>query len=88
MFVQASLVYLALMASATAPAQEVVQQQVATDSESDKMICKRFRETGSRLTNKKVCKTEKEWEEQRAENAAAMRQKRGAAGGPQPGNGG
>lgn len=51
------------------------------------MICKRFTELGSRLTNKKVCKTRKEWEESRSQNSEVIRQQRGAAGGPQPGNG-
>lgn len=52
------------------------------------MICKRYNELGSRLTAKKVCKTKKEWEEARSQNAEVVRQQRGAIGGPQPGNGG
>lgn len=52
------------------------------------MICKRYNELGSRLTAKRVCKTKKEWEEARTQNAEVVRQQRGAIGGPQPGNGG
>ena len=59
-------------------------------AEQDKgeMVCRRFNVVGSRLTNKKVCKTKREWEDARNENAEVIRQQRGAIGGPQPGNGG
>ncbi|MFN4113920.1 MAG: hypothetical protein ACK4GD_08265 [Sphingomonadaceae bacterium] len=50
------------------------------------LVCRVFTETGSRVSKKRLCKTLAEWEDDRQENAAVMRQKRGAAGGPQPGN--
>lgn len=67
--------------------------QVAGDVPVDKqdageMICKRYKVLGSRLSNRKVCKTAEEWRDAREENAAVLREQRGAAGGPQPGNSG
>lgn len=50
-------------------------------------ICKRFREIGSRIAHRKVCKTQAEWDKDRESNADALRNPRGA-GGPQLGNGG
>ena len=52
------------------------------------LISKRYTDTGSRITSRKVCKTAGEWEDQRNDNSDLMRTKRGAAGGPQPGNSG
>ncbi|MFN4136129.1 MAG: hypothetical protein ACK4G2_10795 [Novosphingobium sp.] len=52
------------------------------------MICKYFKVTGSRLSTRRVCKTQKEWDDERVANGEIIRQQRGAAGGPQPGNSG
>ena len=57
------------------------------DPDADKEICKRFREIGSRIAHRKVCKTKAEWDNDREANADALRNPRGA-GGPQLGNGG
>lgn len=64
------------------------KEDLAIDKQNaGKMICKRFTDTGSRISSRKVCKTEAEWEDQRLDNADLMRTKRGAAGGPQPNSG-
>ena len=42
------------------------------EGDPDRMVCKREKETGSRLS-KKVCMTAREWEQQRLENQEAMR---------------
>jgi hypothetical protein len=46
-------------------------------SEADKQICKKEKETGSRLAAKKVCRTKAEWDEfyrqQRAETEQMQR---------------
>lgn len=84
-------------ATTEAPAKVDMPTRVTTDGKEDlevdkqnagALVCKRFVDTGSRISNRKVCKTAAEWEDLRLENADMMRTKRGAAGGPQPGNGG
>jgi hypothetical protein len=42
------------------------------DGDPDRMVCKRDKETGSRLS-KRICKTAAEWERERMENQDAMR---------------
>ena len=55
---------LILIGSAPAMAQaETAKSQKAENS--DKIVCERYEETGSRLGSKKVCKTVREWEESR-----------------------
>lgn len=53
------------------------QTPAATTSEADKPICKKEKETGSRLATKKVCRTKAEWDEfyrqQRAETEQMQR---------------
>ncbi|MEY5008287.1 MAG: hypothetical protein RL764_1603 [Pseudomonadota bacterium] len=80
----------ALLALAMAdPENSVVKGDIApATQDAGEMICRRYKELGSRLTSKKVCKTAKEWDDARKENAEVVRQQRGAVGGPQPGNGG
>lgn len=86
-----TFLYALLLASSPAPVEAAAapkaEMPVAKQDEGE-MICKRYTVIGSRLTNKKVCKTQKEWDEARAENAEVLRRQRGAIGGPQPGNGG
>lgn len=88
-----SLTLLSALLLSTAPVQIAAADSARGDIPAAKqdegaMICRRYHEIGSRLTAKRVCKTKKEWEDARAENAEVVRQKRGAMGGPQPGNGG
>lgn len=60
-----------------AQAQSGSGQAAATASEADKQICKKEKETGSRLAAKKVCRTKAEWDEfyrqQRAETEQMQR---------------
>lgn len=70
-----------MLSSAAAAADLPVDKQ-----DEGKVTCRRFYETGSRVTNKKVCKTAKEWEEDRIRNGEVIRDQRGGRGGPQMGN--
>lgn len=63
------LIALAILAAPTAAEQsprkpDAVEQ--STDAQ-DKMICKRFVETGSLVRGTRVCKTKREWEHDRAD---------------------
>ena len=42
------------------------------EGDPDRMVCQRQKETGSRLSTR-VCKTAREWEQERLENQEAMR---------------
>ena len=42
------------------------------EGDPDRMVCKRQKETGSRLSSR-VCKTAREWEQERHENQEAIR---------------
>lgn len=42
------------------------------DGDPDRMVCKRDKETGSRLS-KRICKSAAEWEQERMDNQEAMR---------------
>ena len=42
------------------------------EGDPDRMVCKRQKETGSRLSSR-VCKTAREWEQQRIDNQDAIR---------------
>ena len=50
------------------------------EGDPDRMVCKREKETGSRLSSR-VCKTAREWEQERLDNQEAMRN---ATKSPQP----
>lgn len=58
-------------------AQSGANQPPTAASEADKQICKKEKETGSRLAAKKVCRTKAEWDEfyrqQRAETEQMQR---------------
>ena len=42
------------------------------EGDPDRMVCKRQKETGSRLSSR-VCKTAREWEQERLDNQEAIR---------------
>ena len=42
------------------------------EGDPDRMVCERRKETGSRLSSR-VCKTAREWEQQRIDNQEAIR---------------
>jgi len=50
------------------------------EADPDRMVCRREKETGSRLVSR-VCKTAREWEQERVDNQDAMRN---ATKSPQP----
>ncbi len=75
-----SFVLVAVMTTVPATlahAQSGGNQAPAVSSEADKQICKKEKETGSRLAAKKVCRTKAEWDEfyrqQRAETEQMQR---------------
>lgn len=72
-FVAATLIAAAATAAAAAePKREAVEK--ASDPQ-DKMICKRFVETGSLVKGYRSCKTKRDWERERD----AMRQRVGSS---------
>lgn len=61
----------------------------AIEGDPDRMVCRRVKETGSRLSSR-TCKTAREWEEERLANQEEMRnaQRGGAVRGDMPSAGG
>lgn len=68
---------LSVVPATIAHAQSGSNQAPAAAAEADKQICKKEKETGSRLAAKKVCRTKAEWDEfyrqQRAETEQMQR---------------
>lgn len=60
----------AVSSDSSAPSGYASIEQIEGDP--DRMVCKRQKETGSRLSSR-VCKTAREWEEERLENQEAIR---------------
>ncbi|MBL9096781.1 MAG: hypothetical protein JNK07_07625 [Alphaproteobacteria bacterium] len=62
----------------------------ATDSDSDreKVICKKVDVPGTRIGGKKVCKTKREWDEVRRDTSDAVRRSQDAALRSNPSSGG
>jgi len=77
-----TIVAFSLIATAAAVAAEPAKPDAiekAADPQ-DKMICKRFVETGSLVKGYRTCKTKREWDQSRAEARAKMTQGSCAAG--------
>jgi hypothetical protein len=53
------------------------QAVVSTEMANDRVICQRVEETGSRLGGKRVCKTAREWTEQRQHDREAAEDAQG-----------
>ena len=73
----ASLLSLALIAGCASSPEEPPATAGYTSIEQiegdpDRMVCKSQKETGSRLTSR-VCKTAREWEQERLDNQEAIR---------------
>lgn len=62
--VGAVLLQIASVATATPPPRDAVEKSADA---ADKMICKRFLETGSLVKAQRVCKTKADWERSRTE---------------------
>jgi hypothetical protein len=60
----AALLLLAGTAAAAAPPQTPDDHEKSAD-QADKVICKRFKETGSLVSSRRVCKTKRDWERER-----------------------
>lgn len=56
-----------LFLSLSVPALAVEPQAKADPkkSDGDRVVCERYEETGSRLGSRRICKTVREWEEER-----------------------
>jgi ribosomal protein S1 len=63
-----SLAIATLMLTATAagaaPAQKPDEHEKSAD-DAEKVICKRFKETGSLVSSRRVCKSKRDWERER-----------------------
>jgi hypothetical protein len=69
--IAALLLCVALPAVAATPtADQTVQGEKASD-DKDKMVCKRFADTGSLVSSHRVCKPKREWERAR-DNSSSM----------------
>lgn len=66
---------LLLLASATPTSDFPVDK-----ADEGKVVCKRLTSPTSRITNYKVCKTEKEWQRERKEYGDVIREQRGGRG--------
>jgi len=60
----ATALFLTSVTAAAAPPAKSEEHEKSADS-ADKMICKRFAETGSLIASKRVCKTKRDWERER-----------------------
>jgi hypothetical protein len=69
-----SLVWVAGRASSpdAPPATAGYASTAQIEGDPDRMVCKRQKETGSRLSSR-VCKTAREWEQERLDNQEAIR---------------
>lgn len=72
----ASATLIVALASAAAAAPRDAPEKAADSP--DKIICKRFTETGSLAKSSRICKTKLDWERERANAQASL----GASGGP------
>jgi len=69
--IAAIVLAVAMPALAAAPDTDKSSQLEKVADPGDKMICKRFAETGSLVSTYRQCKTKREWEQSRA-NTGSM----------------
>jgi hypothetical protein len=62
--VAATLLFLTGTTAFAAPPEKTDEHEKSADV-GDKMICKRFKETGSLVSSRRVCKTKRDWERER-----------------------
>lgn len=60
-----TLLLLADAAPALAPASDTPSAN-SKESDQNRIVCERYEETGSRLASRRICKTVREWQEQRS----------------------
>jgi hypothetical protein len=83
-FATSGLMFAATMIAACASSPETTPSgygtSAAIEGDPDRMVCRRVKETGSRLSSR-TCKSAREWEEERLRNQEEMRNaQRGGAG--------
>lgn len=80
----------AAAAPARAAAPEAGDKSVAAVDRSDEIVCKKYTVTGSRIAQRKVCKTRAEWVDYARHMKEAMRnaERRSTGSGPPPSMGG
>lgn len=62
--VAAMLLFVAGATASAAPPKQSDDHEKSADA-GDKMICKRFQDTGSLVSSRRVCKTKRDWERER-----------------------
>lgn len=62
--VAAMLLFVAGTMASAAPPKQADEHEKSADA-ADKMICKRFQETGSLVSSRRICKTKRDWERER-----------------------
>jgi hypothetical protein len=67
-----TLALMMMVACASSPDAASEGTSAAVEGDPDRMICRREKDTGSRLSSR-TCKTAREWEEERERNQEAMR---------------
>ena len=74
MNIKACALLLTLMMVGCASSSDTVSAgaSAALEGDPDRIVCRRVKETGSRLSSK-TCKTAREWEDERIRNQDAMR---------------
>ena len=74
-----SVIFVASAVPAFAGTQPTTSAQPVASSEmaNDRVICLRVEETGSRLAGKRVCKTAREWSEERQHDREAAEDAQG-----------
>ena len=82
-WIVSTVVALAVAGPAVAAMDQKKNEAERSADTSDKVICKRFAETGSLVSSHRVCKTKREWDQERDEIRASVR----ASGACNTGNG-
>ena len=68
--ITALLLVVALPAIAATPSSTEGAQGEKASDDKDKVVCKRFADTGSLVSSHRICKPKRDWERARAESAS------------------
>jgi len=75
------LTFALVIAAGCASSPDTASASAAIEEDPDRMVCRREKETGSRLASR-TCKTAAEWEQERLDNQDAMRNAQKSPQGP------
>jgi len=73
------LMFALVIAAGCASSPDTASASAAIEEDPDRMVCRRVKETGSRLASR-TCKTAADWEEERLLNQEMMRNRQRSAG--------